>query len=118
VGEAVEFPGDAIGLLSELEGIDAVNGVEEGEDLADFIFLEVTDEMPMETGREEGNFCECFLDAIFSEKGVSGVDDILNHFGGPGLGNDEQLDIVGLASGFFGGLGEEIFHVNEVFGDV
>jgi hypothetical protein len=118
VGEAAEFTGDAVGLPGEFEGIDAVEGIKEGEGFADFVFLEVADEVPFEVGGEEGDFFDGFLNAIFAEEGVSGVDGFLDDFGGPGLGNDHEIDVIGLAAGLGGGLGDEIFYMNNVIGDV
>ncbi|MEY2598000.1 MAG: hypothetical protein RLZZ142_259 [Verrucomicrobiota bacterium] len=76
------------------EGIDAVEAIEEGERLADFVALEVPDEMPAGTLWQEGDFGASLLHAVFAEDGDSGLDCFVEGFRGVGLGYGDELDVL------------------------
>ena len=93
-------------VAGDVEGVDALDEFDVGEDFADFVALEGADEMPAEVGGEEGGFGEDFLDAVFAEEGLAGVDGFLDGFDGEGFRDGHEFDGGGGAVGAGGGAVE------------
>jgi len=113
----IEFGGDAAEVACEVEGIERVDEVGEREDFADFVGLEVPDEVPVEGGGEERDFGEGFLDAAFAEDGLAGGDGGGDGFWREGFGDGAERDGVGSAAGEEGCGGEAFAEVSEAIGD-
>ena len=116
-GGEIEFGGDAAEVAGEVEGIERVEEVGEREDFADFVGLEVPDEVPVEGGGEERDFGEGFLDAAFAEDGLAGGDGGGDGVRGEGFGDRAERDGVRGAAGEEGGGGEAFAEGGEAIGD-
>lgn len=62
-----DFVGATIDFLGELEGVDGVEAVEEVDGFADFIFLQMTDQVPARAGTEAVDFQSGLLHFAFTE---------------------------------------------------
>ena len=85
--------------------------------LADFVLLEMADEMPCDVRRElRGLFGE-LLHAVFSEAELPRVIGFFDDFRGEGLGDGEQACAVRRAAGLRQGVGDAFVDGFQIFGD-
>ena len=68
-------------LLRDLEAVNSMKEVEVRKGFANFVFLKVAYKVPAKGAWEICNFCECFLNATFAEKGLSIFDESADGFG-------------------------------------
>jgi hypothetical protein len=73
--------------------------------LADLVFLQVPDEVPPGSGRQDRDFRPGFLDPAFAKDGLSGVEHLLDGFRGLRFGDGDKPDLLGIAPGTRGGIG-------------
>lgn len=85
-----------------------MNEFDVGENFADFVALKRTNEVPAKMRGEEGGFGEDFLDAVFAEEGLAGVDGFLDGFDGEGFRDGHEFDGGGVAIGAGGGAVEAV----------
>jgi hypothetical protein len=78
--------------------VDTVEEIKMGQGLPDFVCLEMTDEMPPNGRRQEGNFCESLLNPALAENQLTQVEYLTNGFEGVRLGNGNELDGLRIAS--------------------
>ncbi len=94
----------------ELGGVDGVYESETADCFGDFVGLEVADEVPVDVGRELGDFIEGGGDAAFGEGAVAGVVGFEDGLGAGVFGDGDEGNVRGIAaaaSGDGGDLGLE-----------
>lgn len=85
--------------------------------MADFVGLEVANEVPVGFLGDEGDFGFGFLDSVFSEGGASCGEGLLDRFGGMGFGHRHKSHGVGWASRASGGFGDGVGEALEAIGE-
>ena len=79
VGSESHFASYAVDLLGEFEIVHSMNKGKCGQGLADFVALEVTDEMPFSLGGKFLDFGERILDTVLSKDMLTGIPGFLYH---------------------------------------
>jgi hypothetical protein len=91
---------------------------EKRQGLTDFVFLEVTDEVPDESGRGGGDFLAGFLYAAFAEVDLAGRGGGGHGVDGVGFGDGHEAHGGGIASGAPGGGGDMVADELQAGGEV
>lgn len=129
----------SVELFGESEGIDAVDEIDEGDDLFDFVALEVADHVPADAVGDDGGFAldgsaqgssagEVFvelgsaldelLDAVFAEVGVTEIDKGADLIGGGVLGDGNGEDVLGASADAAGGVGDALHDLRVGLSDI
>lgn len=95
VDDAVVLGGFLVYGLQQREGVDAVDERDVGDNVLDFIGLEVSDEMPLDVLGELGMLVAHFEGFVFAEEALPKVVGVGYHLDGLGLGYGDKADGVG-----------------------
>ena len=95
-----------------------MNCLEELQRLAGLVSLQVPNEMPTRGGRQGGNLGRGFLQLVFTQKMMSGIEDILEHRHRPSLTDHEKLHGGRISIGARGSAGNSRPDPPQVGGDV
>ena len=85
---------DPMQIFGERERIDAVKQLKKRKRMADLVLLEVSDEMPAQARRQEGNFGARLLHPAFAEEHLAGCGCGLHFLGRVGFRDRDQFDVV------------------------
>ena len=112
------FAGDAVDRSGQCLAVDAVEKGKKGKGLADFVFLQMAEEVPFESRRAGRDFFPCFLHAVLAEDSLACGGSGLDGPGGVRFGNRDEADAVRFAPGPPGGDGDLPPGLGQTGGDV
>jgi hypothetical protein len=95
-----------------------VEKTEERKRLADFVFLQVPDEVPDETGRAGRDLVPCFLYPALAEDTLSGLRRRHDRLRRMGLGHRDETHGGRIAAGLDSGLRDLPLHGGQLVGDL
>ena len=84
------FTGNTVDRSGQCLTVDAVEKRKEGESLADFVFLQVAEEVPFESWRAGWDFFPGFLHAVLAEDSLASGGGGLNGLGGVRFGDRDE----------------------------
>jgi hypothetical protein len=94
-----------------------VNHFEQRERVPNFVFLEMSNEMPSQVRGKFRNLSACFLHAAFTEQSVSSFNHLLHPFCVVGFRNRYKVNLITGATGFHGSLSDLFANPFKIFGD-
>ena len=88
-----------------------------GERVADFVFLQMPDQVPARPARQQGNFRPCLLHPVFTKDALPGVERGEQRLGRMGFRDGHEFDFLRAPTGADGGGGDLRVDGGETVGD-
>jgi len=105
-------------FLRQLQAVDGVDPVKEGDDVLDLVGLQMADHVPLDRLPDGGNFFPGFLNVVFAQKPDARVNGLPDALGLHGFGNRHQPDACGVAPGARRGRGHAVADRPDVVGNL
>lgn len=109
--------GVAIDFLRQREAVDALDHCEKGDGFADFVGLEMADEMPSGGTRTEWDFGPRLLDPVFAEKVEPESDGFRDGVGGMVFGHGQEGHVFRAAAAAEGRTGDAFLQGGQIFSE-
>src|ERR1044072_1331391 len=111
------FGCDAVHFLRQRERIDSVKKIEQWQGFPDFIFLELSYEMPAQVRWQLWNFRASFRDPALAEKCLAGLDCLAYLLGWVRFRDRHEFNFISRAISFCGCFRDSVANALKFFGN-